>query len=492
VPLRTKRRRITLVTAVAVVSILCAWDLALGGAYPAAVFLTLSLIAAFAFLRSLPRTTDPRPSVAGLLREALILGAVSFGGGLAALSLIEQRLVRERRWVHGRLFLEASALGQSLPGAVGTNALCFIGLRLVGPAGAIAAVVGFVTPSLLLMLLFGLIYPYLRGITAVEGLFRGLNPAVAGLVGAMAVRLAGQAVLGRDGRPGGWRLLVRDRWSLIVMVGATVGATVFHLGVVELVLLAGMIGVLRSLSPALGRELAQAGQRWNWLRWRTRRVARAAAAAGGVWWRRLRGGTEKDLLALAPLLPLALPPVATNLGTKLQSLGELSGVFLRAGALTFGGGLVMIPLLEAELVHARQWLSPQAFTDAMALGQVTPGPVVITATFVGYRIVGLTGALLATAAVFLPAFLMVLTLGTSVERFRSNPSVQAFLDGIQPAIVGLMFAAAALLVRHGVVDPVGGVLAVVSFVLIARWQVAPAWVLLGSCAVGVAATLLGV
>jgi chromate transporter len=128
----------------------------------------------------------------------------------------------------------------------------------------------------------------------------------------------------------------------------------------------------------------------------------------------------------------------------------------------------------------------------MALGQVTPGPVVITATFVGYRIVGLTGALLATAAVFLPAFLMVLTLGTSVERFRSNPSVQAFLDGIQPAIVGLMFAAAALLVRHGVVDPVGGVLAVVSFVLIARWQVAPAWVLLGSCAVGVAATLLGV
>jgi chromate transporter len=194
---------------------------------------------------------------------------------------------------------------------------------------------------------------------------------------------------------------------------------------------------------------------------------------------------------MLPWLMVAEPLLVT-LPARLQSLGALSGVFLRAGALTFGGGFVMIPLLEAELVRGQGWLTSHAFADAMALGQITPGPVVITATFVGYRIAGLSGAVFSTAAVFLPAFLLVLLVGASVERFRRNRVVQAFLHGIQPAVVGLMFAAAWVLLRHGAASWAGMAIAAASFLLLWRWKVAPVWVLLGACVIGVAVRLLGV
>ena len=489
-PLRTPRRRLIIGSSVALTAALSAWDLATTSVIPVLVFIVAALLAGLAFMRRFRHGQHVVPNVSGLLREGLVLGTIGFGGGLATLSLIERRLVRERQWIRERVFLEASALGQSLPGAVAANALCFIGYRLEGLPGAMAAVVGFIAPSFLMLLLFAAVYPYLRDLSAVSGLFRGLNPAVAALVATMALRLGGQAVLGPDGRPGGWKLLVRDRWSLAVVIGAAVGASVFRLGVVEVILTAGMLGVARAFSPILGREIVEVGERWTWLRWRTRRFARDVAMAPGAWWRRLRGRGD-DLLAIAPFIAGPGTSYAGALGARFQALGELSGVFLRAGALTFGGGFVMIPLLEAELVHARQWLSSQAFADAMALGQVTPGPVVISATFVGYRIVGLTGALLATASVFLPAFLLVVAFGASVDRFRSHRGVQAFLDGIQPAVVGLMFAAAALLARHGVTDPIGASIAIASFMVLVGLNLAPVWVLAGAGVLGLIATMTG-
>lgn len=190
------------------------------------------------------------------------------------------------------------------------------------------------------------------------------------------------------------------------------------------------------------------------------------------------------MLAVSPGLVAALPTLSLMF-ERLQLFGILSSIFLRAGALTFGGGFVMIPLLEAELVQARHWLTPQAFADAMALGQVTPGPVVITATFVGYQIAGLGGAVLSTIAVFLPAFVLVLVVGSSIERFRQTLSVQAFLQGLQPAIVGLMLAAAASVGRNGIHNGLGGAIALVAFLLLWRWRLNPMWVVLGACVLGI-------
>jgi chromate transporter len=136
-------------------------------------------------------------------------------------------------------------------------------------------------------------------------------------------------------------------------------------------------------------------------------------------------------------------------------------------------------------VRAHHWLAPRAFADAMALGQITPGPVVITATFVGYSVAGLAGALLATAAVFAPAFIMSMVVGLSVERFRRSATLQAFLGGVQPAVVGLMFAAAWLLARHGVQQWPGAAIGVLAFLLIWLWRISPARVLLGAAAIGI-------
>jgi len=210
-------------------------------------------------------------------------------------------------------------------------------------------------------------------------------------------------------------------------------------------------------------------------------------------------------LASTPLVPLALVPFAlARLGMALGAapdpgswslgglgrLGALAGVFLRAGALTFGGGYVMIPLLEAELVQGRHWLTPQAFVDAMTLGQITPGPVVITATFVGYALGGLAGALLSTIAVFLPSFALVMLVSAWLERFRAAAGIQAFLRGLQPAVVGLMSAATATLARHGVHDALATGVALVSFLLLWRARINPAWVVLGAGLLGVAQSLL--
>jgi chromate transporter len=224
--------------------------------------------------------------------------------------------------------------------------------------------------------------------------------------------------------------------------------------------------------------------RWRWFRRRVAEAAKVGARAINLpWWRRLHDPGEDDLLGMAPWILFALP--FTPAVDRLAALGPLATVFLRAGAVTFGGGFVMIPLLELELVQVHRWLSPSEFADAVALGQVTPGPVMITATFVGSRMAGVFGALVATLAVFAPAWLLALAVAGSVRRLRGSPAVQAFLNGIQPAVVGLMFAAAVAMARHGIQDWMGAAIAVTTLVLLRRWRLHPLPVLMGAALVGV-------
>jgi chromate transporter len=453
--------RYSLLFAVVVVTVVCAALDAPGHAAAAWIYAGLVLGASLLIViwppRRRPGDATP-PTTFELLRAGLLLGFTGFGGGLAVLTQVQHRVVERERWIDAQDFLEATALGQSLPGAISTNTLGFVGWRLARLRGALALEGGFVLPSALMMIVFALLYARMRQVAAVAGLFHLLNPAVAGLVGAMTVRMAAQVVVTPAGQAAGLGGLLRDRWALPVVLGAGVLVAVLGLGVPEVVLAAGLVGLARHL---------------------------AAEARGR--------------LAIVPLAPVlvrlgavvagASPSSRAGLG-ELERLGALAGVFLRAGALTFGGGYVIVPVLEAELVQGRHWLTAQAFVDAMALGQITPGPVVITATFVGYTLAGLAGALLATAAVFLPAFVLVLLVSISLDRFRSSPGIQAFLKGIQPAVVGLMAAATAALVRNGVHDALAVGVAVVSFFMLWRLRVNPLWVVLGAGVLGVAQVVL--
>ncbi len=458
-PLETLVRaiRYSLLVLVGLVTLVCAALDAPGRPAVAWIYAGLLLVASLLVMLwpARPRALGEPPDTLALLRAGLLLGFTGFGGGLAVLTQVQHRVVDRERWIDAAGFLEATALGQSLPGAISTNTLGFVGWRVARLRGALALEGGFVLPSALMMIVFALLYGRLRQVAVVAGLFHLLDAAVAGLVGAMTLRLAAQVAVSPGSRPG-LEGLLHDRWALFVALGALVSVAILDLGVPEVVLAAGLLGVARQVMPGARARLAL--------------VPFVPA-----------------LLRLAAALPAAAPASAM---ARLHRLGELAGVFLRAGALTFGGGYVIVPLLEAELVQGRHWLSAQAFVDAMTLGQITPGPVVITSTFVGYTLSGLAGALLATIAVFLPALVLVLLVCLSLDRFRASPGIQAFLKGIQPAVVGLMGAATVTLAQNGVRDALAAGVAVAALLLLWRGRLNPLWVVLGAGALGAARALL--
>ena len=165
---------------------------------------------------------------------------------------------------------------------------------------------------------------------------------------------------------------------------------------------------------------------------------------------------------------------------KAGLLVVLATIFLRMGSITFGGGLVMIPLIEAEVVHSHHWLTHQQFADATALGQVTPGPVLITATFIGYYVAGTLGALVATIAVFLPSFLMTIAAGSSLRAFQKNILLQAFLKGVTPAVVGLLVAAAVSIGRAGIHTWIGLTIMIGAMIVLIRFRPNAFWVIIGA------------
>jgi len=180
------------------------------------------------------------------------------------------------------------------------------------------------------------------------------------------------------------------------------------------------------------------------------------------------------------LRSLAIPFLALPFFVKFVIIWQLVMVFLRVGSVTFGGGFVMIPQIETDVVNVHGWLTRQAFADAVVFGQITPGPVLITATFIGYKVAGWIGAIAATLAAFLPSFLMTVIAGASLSRFRTNHQVQAFLAGVAPAVVGMLAAAAVSLARSGLSSTLSFAVATVAFLLMLRARLNPVIIIL-SC-----------
>jgi chromate transporter len=198
------------------------------------------------------------------------------------------------------------------------------------------------------------------------------------------------------------------------------------------------------------------------------------------------GGKSSGTRLRAVALLAAMPIMA-----KLGLLLTIASIFLRIGAVTFGGGYVMVPLIEAEVVHQHGWLTHREFVEAFALGQVTPGPVLITATFIGYRVAGTLGALVATVSIFLPSLVLTIVAGSSLRRFRANRQVQAFLRGVTPAVVGLLVAAAWSVGRAGIHTWVGLALAAASAFVLLRFRVNAFLVILGAAVLRFAVSLFG-
>jgi len=372
-------------------------------------------------------------AVAGLF---LKLGAISFGGPAAHIALMEQETVRKRGWLSREHFLDLLAATNLVPGPNATEMAMHIGFVQAGWSGLLAGGVAFIVPAFLISLALAIAYVRLGSLPQVAGLFYGINPAV------MAIILAATYRLGRTA--------LRDRRAIGIGV---IGLAAALAGGNEVVLLlaAGLAGILLYTQP-----------------WQSRRRPPAALLAWG---------------------PLALPwlPAVAWPDDRLLRLGLF---FLKVGALLFGSGMVLFAFIQRDVVNGFGWLTQQQLLDAIAVGQMTPGPVLSSATFIGYLVAGLPGAVVATMAVFLPSFAMIALIGPWIPRLRQSPVARAFLCGVNAAVVALILAVSIALFRAAIVDVWTVLILLMGLLALLRFKIDTFWLVAGGAAAGLAHYLL--
>ena len=349
----------------------------------------------------------PRPTLAGLVRYFLSLGASGFGGPIALVGYMRRDLVEGRQWFTESEFDQALAVGQMMPGPLAAQTAMWFGYLHAGVRGAMAVTVPFVLPPFLFVTAVAVVYTQYNGLSLVHALFRGIGPAVLAIIAVAAVKLA-RTTNKRD----------PVLWAIAAILGAATvisGAEIFWL-----FLLAGAFG--------------------------------AVYYGGGIPRRRAGAASFAPGAALAAVKGFAWSGGA---GT----LGPLIWFFFKAGAFTFGSGLAMVPFLHAGLVEDHGWLTEQQFVDAVAMGLISPGPVVIMATFAGYLVYGLTGAVAATIFVFLPALLLVVIPGPLIRRHERHPRLQGFIKGATAAAAGAIAGAAVVIAQDILTGPVAAALA---------------------------------
>jgi len=360
----------------------------------------------------------------------LRLGVVAFGGPAAHIAMMREELVRRRRWVSDAQFIDLLGITNLIPGPNSTEMAIHLGYLRAGVWGLVLGGVCFIVPAMLIVMALAWAYVRWGALPVATGVLYGVKPVIIAIVLQAMWGLARTAVRGP------------------LLAGAFVVAAALALaGVHELLVLFGAGGVAALVAP---RRRAVAGAVAA-LAWATpARVMAAAAVAGGV------------------------------------TLGTMTLVFLKIGAVLYGSGYVLLAFLRADFVERLGWLTDRQLLDAVAVGQVTPGPVFTTATFIGFLLAGWTGAVLATVAIFLPSFVFVAASRPLLPRLRGSRRAAAFLDGVNVAALGLMAAVTWQLGRAAVVDPLTAALALAAAVLLVRTRVNSVWLLAAGGALGLA------
>jgi len=354
-----------------------------------------------------------------ILRYFLGLGTWGFGGPIATVGYMQRDLVERRGWLDEREFLNGVALGQTMPGPLAAQVVMWVGYLRAGALGALATAGAFVLPSFLVVLGVAALYVHSAGLSWVRSLFLGVAPGVMGIIAVAAVKLA--------------RLTNRRDWRLWAISAITLGVTaITGAEIAWLFLGAGLLIMLWDAPPRL------------------RRPRRAATALAPLAW--LGHGRGAPLLARLRGGLLALGTGGLTGGAAAGTFVALALFFLYAGAFIFGSGLAVVPFLHEGVVAQHHWLTERQFLDAVAIGLITPGPVVITATFIGYLVGGMAGAGIATAAIFLPIYLGVVVPGRWFVRHRDNPRLQGFVKGATAAAAGAIGGATIVLTKGALLD----------------------------------------
>jgi chromate transporter len=380
-----------------------------------------------------PEKSGRRVPIRELVRYYLRLGLIGFGGPVALVGQMERELVGERKWLTKEEMREGIAVCQSLPGPLAIQVGIWISYIRGGFWGAWAGGWAFILPNFVIVTVLGALYIHFGGLSAVRAVFYGVSPAVIALILHSCYRLT--------------KLGMKDWLEWALAAAAFVITVAVQAEVALLFIGCGILGVLYY---------------------------------GSLFRKRTASSTTTSLLA-------GLPLVATAPGTTGAMLGKLFTFFLKAGSMTFGSGLVIVPFLEKGLVQQTGWLNEREFLVAVAMGMISPGPVVITATFVGYLVAGFWGAVVATIGIFLPSFLLILIVAPILMRYRSNPNVQGFIKGAYAAAIGTILGACVLLGRIAIGDWLTALVALVSLIVLFRWKVSNPLLVAAAAVVGLIA-----
>jgi len=379
--------------------------------------------------------TDMATTKNGRLTELTLyflrLGLLGFGGPVALVGQMEREVVGERGWLTKEQMREAIAICQSLPGPLAIQVGIYCGYLRGGFWGAWIGGWAFILPNFLIVAALGALYVHLGDLKPVTAIFYGVSPAVIALILHSCYRLA--------------KLGMEDRLQWAIAFVCLIVTVALQAEVALLFLGAGLVGIL----------------------WYGSLIRRAP--------------TTGLSLAILPAVP-PLAPAASS-----SALAKLLLFFLKAGSLTFGSGLVIVPFLQQGLVEQYGWLDQRQFLIAVAVGMISPGPVVITATFVGYLVAGFWGSLVSTIGIFFPSFIFVLVVAPILARHGKNPNVQGFVRGAYAAAIGTILGACILLGRIAIGDWLTALIGLVALVILFRWKVNNALLIAATAVIGLIA-----
>jgi chromate transporter len=356
---------------------------------------------------------DEQPAkLADICRVFLKIGAMSYGGP-AIMGIMQTEVQEKRQWIAKDRFVEGLALVNMLPGPGATQLAIFIGHEKGGIAGGILAGVCFIVPALAIMLALASTYVAFGTLPPIRNAFYGIGPVVVGIFAVAVYRLG--------------RATIKERLQVAIAV-ATVAITLWTpLDLVVTLLAAGCAGMALFYSRRVGLIAFLI------------LIAAAAAyhLAGGL----VAGPTILDSSAGSRSSP------------GVPALWEVGAFFFKVGAFTFGGGISMLAFIQEQVVTQLGWLTPQEFVDGLALGQLTPGPILMLAAFIGFKLFGVLGAAVAAAAIFLPSFLMILSILPLLRKVKDLQWLKAFMRGVAPSVIGALAVSLVQMAPHAAPDP---------------------------------------
>jgi chromate transporter len=372
-----------------------------------------------------------QPSISELAFVFLKLGAISFGGPAAHIAMMENEFVRKRRWITEADFLDRLAAANLIPGPSSTELAIFIGHSKSGWTGLLVAGCCFIIPAAVVVAVIAAVYVRFGSLPQVAGVLYAIKPAVIAII-------------------------LQALWSLARTVTKT--KLIAAVGVISFVL--NTLGI----APLIVLAIA------------------AIASGTAVWLERQARGTLFAVPLLARLAVLLGAPAAVMIVPV--SLPRLFLSFLKIGSVVFGSGYVLLAFLREEFINHLHWLTEKQLIDAVAVGQFTPGPVFTTATFIGYLVAGIPGAVVATLGIFVPGFLLVAVSGALIPKLRRSPMAGAMLDGVVVGSLALMAVVAWQLGRAAIADWLTALIFVASAVALLRFRLNSAWLIGGTALIG--------